>query len=39
MSTLFHYHGGNIHYLQRVGFNRYGHPKYMCPVCKRVITG
>lgn len=27
------------YYLQQVGYNRYGRPRYMCPFCKRVITG
>lgn len=36
---LQHYHNGYAYNLQYVGRTRDGRAKYMCPVCKRIITG
>lgn len=34
----YHYHNGKTYTLQFVGTTRSGRYKYLCPVCKRVLT-
>jgi hypothetical protein len=37
--AIVHYHRGYSYTLQYVGTTRYGKSKWMCPVCKRIVTG